>query len=109
MFAPRHRVSDGSIPAMAGITCKLWSTSAGAARFRSSNIRELASSPNSAQDLSVANRFPFLTARWLNLALLTYRLDRKMLEPFVPPLCRLDLIDGDAFASLVAFDFADTR
>jgi uncharacterized protein YqjF (DUF2071 family) len=54
-------------------------------------------------------RIPFLTARWSNLALLTYRLPREMLQPLVPPGCELDLIDGEAFASLVAFDFLDTR
>ena len=52
---------------------------------------------------------PFLTARWVNLALFTYRLDPKHLEPYLPPKCELDLIDGKAFASLIAFDFADTR
>ena len=52
---------------------------------------------------------PFLTAQWLNLIMLSYRLDPAMLEPFLPPGCSLDLLDGSAFASLVAFDFADTR
>ncbi len=52
---------------------------------------------------------PFLTARWLNLIMLTYRLDPAMLLPFVPPGCELDLRDGNALASLIAFDFADTR
>lgn len=41
--------------------------------------------------------------------MISYRLDPEMLEPFLPPGCRLDLIDGHAFASLVAFDFTDTR
>ena len=54
-------------------------------------------------------RRPFLTAQWLNLALLTYRLEPKVLQPFVPPGCQLDMIDGHAFASLVAFDFVGTR
>ena len=57
----------------------------------------------------MADRSPFLTARWLNLIMLSYRLDPGMLQGFVPPGCTLDLIDGYAFASLVAFDFADTR
>src|SRR5450432_3678461 len=56
-----------------------------------------------------AMKKPFLTARWTNLAMLTYRLDPALLQPFVPPGCSLDLIDGSAFASLVAFDFSDTR
>jgi uncharacterized protein YqjF (DUF2071 family) len=53
--------------------------------------------------------FPFLTARWTNLALLTYALDPALLRPFIPPGCELDLRDGSAFASLVAFDFIETR
>jgi uncharacterized protein YqjF (DUF2071 family) len=57
----------------------------------------------------VVFRRPFLTAQWLNLALLTYRLKPEMLQLFVPPGCTLDLIDGYAFASLVAFDFVGTR
>ncbi len=52
---------------------------------------------------------PFLTARWTNLILMTYALDPEMLQQFVPPACTLDLVDGHAFASLVAFDFDDAR
>lgn len=54
-------------------------------------------------------RFPFLTARWSNLALLTYAVPPAVLQPFVPPMCELDTINGNAFVSLVAFDFLDTR
>ena len=52
---------------------------------------------------------PFLSARWVNLALITYALDPAVVAPFVPPGCELDLIDGQAFVSLVAFDFCDTK
>ena len=55
------------------------------------------------------HNLPFLTARWSNLVLITYELDPAMLQPFVPPVCELDLLDGKALASLVAFDFLDTR
>jgi uncharacterized protein YqjF (DUF2071 family) len=59
--------------------------------------------------LRSSGRIPFLSARWSNLALLTYRVSAETLKPLVPPECELDLIDGSAFASLVAFDFLDTR
>lgn len=52
---------------------------------------------------------PFLTARWTNLCLLTYAVPPKLLAPRVPPGLELDIRDGQAFVSLVAFDFADTR
>ena len=52
---------------------------------------------------------PFLQARWTNLALLTYAVPPELLKPFVPPTCELDTVRGDAFVSLVAFDFLDTR
>jgi hypothetical protein len=55
------------------------------------------------------NRFAFLSARWSNLALVTYAVDPGVLARFVPPGCELDLRDGNAFVSLVAFDFLDTR
>jgi uncharacterized protein YqjF (DUF2071 family) len=58
---------------------------------------------------STVSRFPFLTARWSNLALLTYAVPPEILQPFVPPACELDTIGEDAFVSLVAFDFLDTR
>jgi len=51
----------------------------------------------------------FLTAKWANVALLTYAVDPEVLEPLLPPECQLDLRDGRAFVSLVAFDFLDTR
>lgn len=52
---------------------------------------------------------PFLTARWSNLCLLTYAVPPALLEPRLPPGLSLDLRDGQAFVSLVAFDFLDTR
>jgi len=55
------------------------------------------------------SRFPFLSAHWSNLALLTYAVLPAVLRQFVPPMCELDTIDGSAFVSLVAFDFLDTR
>ena len=51
----------------------------------------------------------FLTARWSNLVLVTYAVPPAALQPLLPPSCEPDLIDGQAFVSLVAFDFLDTR
>ncbi|HEX4055734.1 MAG TPA: DUF2071 domain-containing protein [Tepidisphaeraceae bacterium] len=51
----------------------------------------------------------FLTARWANLAVITYPADPKRLHAYLPPGCALDLRDGRAFVSLVAFDFLSTR
>src|SRR5215213_8997960 len=52
---------------------------------------------------------PFLTARWHNLFLATYPVPPALLEPRLPPGLTLDLRDGRAFVSLVAFEFLDTR
>lgn len=52
---------------------------------------------------------PFLTASWSNLSLLTYAVRPALLQPRVPPGLELEVRDGDAFVSLVAFDFMDTR
>jgi uncharacterized protein len=54
-------------------------------------------------------RRPFLTARWANLAILTYEVAPALLEPHLPAGLTLDTRGGAAFASLVAFDFLDTR
>src|SRR5438552_18677537 len=54
-------------------------------------------------------RRPFLTARWSNLAILTWEVPPALLEPHLPAGLELDRRDGAAFASLVAFDFFDTR
>ena len=52
---------------------------------------------------------PFLTARWTNLLNLTYAIEPEILEPHIPNGLTLDIIDGKAFVSLVAFDFLDTK
>ena len=54
-------------------------------------------------------RRPFLTARWSNLAILTYEVPPSLLAPHLPTGLELDSRGGSAFASLVAFDFEDTR
>lgn len=52
---------------------------------------------------------PFLTARWVNLGLLSYPVPDAVLVPRLPPGLALDRWEGQAFVSLVAFDFLDTR
>jgi hypothetical protein len=52
---------------------------------------------------------PFLKARWSNVCLVTYAVPPALLRPRVPAGLDLDLRDGQAFVSLVAFDFLDTR
>src|SRR5690349_16297086 len=55
----------------------------------------------------------FLTARWQNLILATYRVPAEMLVGRLPPGCLLDRMAGDGekvgYVSLVAFDFLETR
>jgi uncharacterized protein YqjF (DUF2071 family) len=51
----------------------------------------------------------FLTARWTNLFLASYAVRQELLRPRLPPGLELDLRDGQAFVSLVAFDFLDTK
>lgn len=53
--------------------------------------------------------FRFLTARWSNLALMTYAMPPERLAPHLPDGVEPDTRDGHAFASLVGFDFLDTR
>ena len=52
---------------------------------------------------------PFLSARWSNLILITYAVPPELLRPYLPDGIALDTRDGQSFASLVAFDFLDTR
>jgi uncharacterized protein YqjF (DUF2071 family) len=52
---------------------------------------------------------PFLTARWTNLVLATYAVPDELLLPRLPAGLELDRRDGQAFVSVVAFDFRDTR
>ena len=54
-------------------------------------------------------RRPFLTARWSNLAILTFEAPPALLEPHLPTGLALDTRGGRTFASLVVFDFLDTR
>lgn len=53
--------------------------------------------------------FPFLTARWSNLCIFSYAVPPSLLQARVPHGLELDTRDGNAFVSVVAFDFLDTR
>jgi uncharacterized protein YqjF (DUF2071 family) len=52
---------------------------------------------------------PFLTAHWNNLFLATYAVPPSLLEKRTPPGVALDTRAGNAFVSLVAFEFLHTR
>ncbi len=52
---------------------------------------------------------PFLTARWIHLAMLNYEIDPSILEPLVPRGTELDAWSGRCFASMVGFRFLGTR
>jgi len=52
---------------------------------------------------------PFLTAQWLNLLNLTYRVPVGLVEPYVPAGVELDRDGGETFVSFVAFQFRNTR
>lgn len=51
----------------------------------------------------------FLTARWSHLILMNYAVDPALLEARLPRGTRVDLLHGQAFVSLVAFHFEETK
>jgi len=51
----------------------------------------------------------FLTARWENLIIISYKVRPELLEAYIPEGFELDTINGSAFVSIVAFDFLDTK
>ncbi len=51
----------------------------------------------------------FLTAHWKNVILFTYAVSPEILVPHLPKGIELDTKDGQAFLSLVAFEFLNTR
>jgi uncharacterized protein len=52
---------------------------------------------------------PFLTAQWRHLVMLNYAVDPALLQPRVPAGTELDLFEGQAFISVVGFQFLDTK
>ncbi len=51
----------------------------------------------------------FLTAQWRDLAMLSFEIEPEVLRPLVPRGCELDLWQGRALVSVVAFCFLDVR
>lgn len=52
---------------------------------------------------------PFLTAEWSNLCIITYPVDPQFIERLIPSWLDADTRDGQAFVSLVAFQFMQTK
>ena len=52
---------------------------------------------------------PLLTARWVDLLLVTWQVPDALLLPHLPVGVTLDRHEGRALVSLVAFDFVDVR
>ena len=52
---------------------------------------------------------PFLTAEWCHLVMLNYQVDPALLEPHLPAGTHVDSHDGHCYASVVAFQFLNTR
>ncbi|HEY4108113.1 DUF2071 domain-containing protein [Puia sp.] len=51
----------------------------------------------------------FLTAEWKKLAMANYPIDAGALRPFLPARTTLDTWDGQAYVSLVGFQFREVR
>lgn len=51
----------------------------------------------------------FLKTQWRNLIMVTYEVDKHFLERYVPSGCELELYEGRALVSVVAFEFSNTR
>ena len=58
---------------------------------------------------TTAQQRTFLTAEWKNLLMLNYGVDPALLRPFVPVGTELDFHEGNAYASLIGFEFNKTR
>ena len=51
----------------------------------------------------------FLSAKWTNLIVISYAVSDATLASYLPAGMALDRWEGKAYASIVAFDFSDTR
>jgi len=51
----------------------------------------------------------FLTAKWQDLVMANYEIEPSLLEKFVPQGIEIDFYEGKCYASLVAFNFLDTK
>jgi uncharacterized protein YqjF (DUF2071 family)/predicted DCC family thiol-disulfide oxidoreductase YuxK len=52
---------------------------------------------------------PFLTASWSNLIFINYEVDPAVLTPLLPLGTELDLFEGKALVSLIAFNFENNK
>ena len=52
---------------------------------------------------------PFLTARWVDLAMVNYEVDPALVRALVPAGTELDLWSGRCLVSVVGFQFLETR
>lgn len=52
---------------------------------------------------------PFLTAFWSNLIVINYEVDPAILRPLLPLGVELDLFDGKALVSVIAFNFENNK
>ena len=52
---------------------------------------------------------PFLTADWRHLVMVNYEVGPDVLRPWLPAGVELDIWEGKPLASIVAFEFLDTR
>jgi uncharacterized protein YqjF (DUF2071 family) len=66
-------------------------------------------SPSSERVVSMPAEPRFLTAEWLNLAMLNYEVDPAVLKARIPSGCELDAWFGRSFVSVVGFQFLRTR
>jgi uncharacterized protein YqjF (DUF2071 family) len=55
------------------------------------------------------HRARFLTARWVDLAMMNFEIDPRVLAPLVPCGTEVDLWQGTTLVSLVGFEFRDAR
>jgi uncharacterized protein YqjF (DUF2071 family) len=51
----------------------------------------------------------FLTTEWRHLVMLNYSIERRLIEPLVPPGLELDEYESTTYVSIVGFLFLDTR
>jgi uncharacterized protein YqjF (DUF2071 family) len=59
--------------------------------------------------MPTAESRPFLTARWVHLAMLSYEVGPTVLSALVPKGTELDFWSGKCLVSMVGFQFLDTR
>ncbi len=52
---------------------------------------------------------PFLRAHWRDLVMINWAIAPEQVQPWIPAGCEVDCFEGRTYASLVAFQFRDTR